>query len=219
MLSPADNRRQKIVRSRTIRGKSTSAALRSQRGLGKPETFTFLGFAFVCGKQLGPIELLNVMGFFHDRRSESTLRCSCRVQIESEIAIALAIVQPVQRIASPGCSVQTKAVICWTRSAGKSLGSDGFHRSAPVRIQRTVAASATARNGACSPLRLGRRQRDNPRSPNVPLPPIAIVKDRFQRSMFVSHLPDARCLRIGSPRVTFRRRLPAAILSTTDWTR
>ena len=37
-------------KTRLIRFGRFAAAQRAQRGLGKPETFNFLGFTFICGK-------------------------------------------------------------------------------------------------------------------------------------------------------------------------
>ncbi len=39
-------------KTRLIQFGRHAAAVRARRGLGKPETFAFLGFTFVCGKSL-----------------------------------------------------------------------------------------------------------------------------------------------------------------------
>jgi RNA-directed DNA polymerase len=44
------SRRVGVPRRGLCEGLSSASANREQRGLGKPETFNFLGFAFMCGK-------------------------------------------------------------------------------------------------------------------------------------------------------------------------
>jgi RNA-directed DNA polymerase len=49
-LSPRSASRLKPKKTRLIEFGSHAAADREQRGLGKPETFNFLGFTFICSK-------------------------------------------------------------------------------------------------------------------------------------------------------------------------